>query len=283
MDLINFCVGPWMTLILANLGLVKYLQICAQAANWCKMQQTILFKLRVLLLTFFNRFQWQLALSVYSLPDDAWWLRNADAVCISLLCFVYIFSFFLFFCQYVVLICLGLFSNSCAELLHRSAECKHSFCRMKLSSLSEIWHWKMLEIFWNCKLYFCNQVWIVSSSCELPASKRSSPGPKLSQVFVHCLSLKQAGCSILLNPVQIICWTFRQLMAPDWFAYTCLATVVSRTLDDGWFTLDRPVKIVWLGKIKPTFLSDYSASFVQLQSSLAANFCGFLQVLAFFC
>ena len=97
MDLINFCVGPWMTLILANLGLVKYLQICAQAANWCKMQQTILFKLRVLLLTFFNRFQWQLALSVYSLPDDAWWLRNADAVCISLLCFVYIFSFFYFF------------------------------------------------------------------------------------------------------------------------------------------------------------------------------------------
>ena len=48
-------------------------------------------------------------------------------------------------------------------------------------------------------------------------------------------------------------------MAPDWFAYTCLATVVSRTLDDGWFTLDRPVKIVWLGKIKPTFLLKWYA------------------------
>lgn len=134
---------------------------------------------------------------------------------------------------------------------------------MKLSSLSEIWHWKILKNILKLQVVF---LYIFVTRCELSLqaacqhSKNHCKGQiyiKLSQVFVHCLSLKQAGCSILLNPVQIICRTFRQLMAPDWYAYTCLATVVSHTLDDGWFTFDRPVKIIWLGKIKLTFLSDY--------------------------
>ena len=93
---------------------------------------------------------------------------------------------------------------------------------MKLSSLSEIWNGKIPEIFWNCQLYFCNQVWIVASSCELPAPKRSSPGPKLSQFITSFRTLPIIETSWLLNPAQSSSNHLLNLQATDGSWLVCL-------------------------------------------------------------
>ena len=117
----------------------------------------------------------------------------------------------------------------------------------------------------RCELFI-----IVTSSCEVPTFQSSWPAPKLFQVLMHWISLKQASCSILFNPVQIICWTCRQQMAADWYVWQKYATIVSRAFDDSWFMPGCPVKNVLLEKYEANIFV-WLFQFIQARFGLAIS------------